>query len=172
VVICIDEAQAIPLASLESLRLLSNLETEKRKLLQIVLLGQPELDTLLGQAQIRQLLQRITFSEHLGPMTAEQVAAYLVHRLKVAADSDATDTQVFEADAVRDLARLSGGVPRLVNVLAHKCLLLAYGENTHRVSAAHVQLAAQDTPAVRQSRARWRIAWRRLWPRWQGGRAS
>jgi len=172
VVICIDEAQAIPLSSLESLRLLSNLETEKRKLLQLVLLGQPELDVLLARPQIRQLLQRITFSEHLGPMTAVQVAAYLAHRLTVAAESEATDIQVFEPDAVCDIARFSGGVPRLVNVLAHKCLLLAYGENTHRVSAAHVALAAQDTPAVRQKRARWRAAWRRLWPSWQGGRAS
>ena len=73
VVVCIDEAQAIPLRTVESLRLLSNLETEKRKLLQLVMPGQPELDTKLAQPEIRQLMQRITFAEYLGPMAAEQV---------------------------------------------------------------------------------------------------
>ncbi|MDD5028049.1 MAG: AAA family ATPase [Rhodoferax sp.] len=159
VVVCIDEAQAIPLASLESLRLLSNLETEKRKLLQLVLLGQPELDTLLAQPQIRQLLQRITYSQYLGPMDQQQVVRYLVHRLVVAAQSEATDTQVFEPAAAQAIAYWSSGVPRLVNVLAHKCLLLAYGEGSHRVSVAHVRLAAADTPGVRRRRVAWRWAW-------------
>jgi len=149
VVVLIDEAQAIPLATVESLRLLSNLETEKRKLLQLVLLGQPELDTKLALPQIRQLLQRITFSEYLGPMHAPQVAPYLMHRLAVAAASDATDTQVFLPQAAADIAVCSAGVPRVVNVLAHKCLMLAYGEDTHRVTPNHVQLAAEDTPGVR-----------------------
>ena len=85
VVVCIDEAQAIPLRTVESLRLLSNLETEKRKLLQLVLLGQPELDVKLARPEIRQLLQRITFSEYLGPMLAQGVPAYLTHRLATAA---------------------------------------------------------------------------------------
>lgn len=168
VVVCIDEAQAIPLASLESLRLLSNLETEKQKLLQLVLLGQPELDVLLAQPQIRQLLQRITFSEYLGPMSPPQVSQYLVHRLAVAAQDEATDTQVFEPAAAQGLARYSGGVPRLVNVLAHKGLLLAFGEGTHRVTAAHVRLAAADTPGVRARRVRW---WR-MWQVWLGGRGK
>ena len=149
VVVCIDEAQAIPVRTLESLRLLSNLETEKRKLLQLVLLGQPELDEKLSRPEIRQLLQRITFSEYLGPMTAHCVPTYLEHRLATAALSEATDTQVFELEAAVSIARLSGGVPRLVNILAHKCLMLAYGEDVHRVNGQHVRLAGLDTPGVR-----------------------
>jgi len=169
VVVCIDEAQAIPLASLESLRLLSNLETEKNKLLQLVLLGQPELDTLLAQPKIRQLLQRITFSEYLGPMSERHVSLYLLHRLTVAADSEATDVQVFASAAAQEIAFWSGGVPRLVNVLAHKCLLLAFGEGTHRVTVAHVRLAAADTPGVRRRARRWWPALHGVWPRWLGG---
>jgi MSHA biogenesis protein MshM len=148
VVVCIDEAQAIPVRTMESLRLLSNLETEKRKLLQLVLLGQPELDEKLSRPEIRQLLQRITFSEYLGPMRAHCVPTYLAHRLATAALSEATDTQVFELEAAQLMARLSGGVPRLVNILAHKCLMLAYGENVHRVNRQHVGLAGLDTPGV------------------------
>ncbi|HEY5580041.1 MAG TPA: AAA family ATPase [Rhodoferax sp.] len=164
VVVCIDEAQAIPVRTLESLRLLSNLETEKRKLLQLVLLGQPELDVKLSRPEIRQLLQRITFSEYLGPMAAHGVPAYLAHRLATAALSEATDTQVFELEAAQLLARLSGGVPRLVNILAHKCLMLAYGENLHRVSRQHVQLAAGDTPGVRALAP---VSWLARWLPWK-----
>lgn len=162
VVVCIDEAQAIPLRTVESLRLLSNLETEKRKLLQLVLLGQPELDVKLARPEIRQLMQRITFSEYLGPMPPDRVPVYLAHRLTTAAVDTHTDVHIFEADAAKAIARASGGVPRLINVLAHKCLMLAYGENVHRVSAAHVRLATADTPGIVKP-ASW---WRRLWP-WQ-----
>nr|WP_295777383.1 AAA family ATPase [Rhodoferax sp.] len=161
VVVCIDEAQAIPLRTVESLRLLSNLETEKRKLLQLVLLGQPELDAKLARPEIRQLMQRITFSEYLGPMSADRVPVYLIHRMATAAIDAHTDVQVFDAQAAKAIARISGGVPRLVNVIAHKCLMLAYGENVHRVSAAHVRLAARDTPGV-VPRLPW---WRRIWTR-------
>ncbi len=160
VVLCVDEAQAIPLRTLESLRLLSNLETEKRKLLQIVLLGQPELDQTLSRPDLRQLLQRISFSEYLGPMSAPQVSAYLAHRLNVAALNEATDCKVFELAAAQALAHWSGGVPRLVNLLAHKSLLLAYGENEHRVNLRHVELAAADTPGVSAQRPWWRWRWR------------
>lgn len=168
VLVCIDEAQATRMATLESLRLLSNLETEKRKLLQIVLFGQPELDEVLMRPQIRQLLQRITFSEYLGGMQAERIPAYLAHRLAVAAEDELTDIHLFEPAAAQAIARYSRGVPRLVNVLAHKCLLLAYGENTHRVNAGHVDLAAADTPGVQQPASRWERwgparLWRRLW---------
>ncbi len=148
VVVCIDEAQAIPLRTVESLRLLSNLETEKRKLLQLVLLGQPELDVKLARPEIRQLMQRITFSSYLGPMAAERVPVYLTHRLGTAALDANTDVQIFEPAAAHAIARFSNGVPRLINVLAHKCLMLAYGENVHRVSAVHVKFAATDTPGV------------------------
>ena len=159
VVVCIDEAQAIPMCTVESLRLLSNLETEKRKLLQLVLLGQPELDVKLAHSDIRQLLQRITFSEHLGPMLPERVPVYLAHRLGRAAVGPETDIQVFEPSAAQSLARYSRGVPRLVNVLAHKCLMLAYGEDVHRVTVAHVELAAKDTPGVAMHLPQWRRAW-------------
>lgn len=164
VVVCIDEAQAIPVRTVESLRLLSNLETEKRKLLQLVLLGQPELDEKLARPEIRQLLQRITFSEYLGPMMAHRVPGYLAHRLATAASSEATDTRVFEADAAQEIARFSGGVPRLVNILAHKCLMLAYGENEHRVNVRHVRMAAADTPGVRAP-VSWWASW---WLGWTG----
>ncbi len=155
VLVCIDEAQATRMATLESLRLLSNLETEKRKLLQIVLFGQPELDEVLARPQIRQLLQRITFSEYLGGMRPERVGPYLAHRLAVAAEDGLTDIRVFEPEAVTALARYSRGVPRLLNVLAHKCLLLAFGENVRRVQLQHVELAAADTPGVVVPHRRW-----------------
>ena len=168
VVVCIDEAQAIPLRTVESLRLLSNLETEKQKLLQLVLLGQPELDTKLERVEIRQLLQRITFCEHLGPMDAHRVPAYLRHRLSVAAINADTDLDLFEPACADSIARFSGGVPRLVNVLAHKCLMLAYGENTHRVQPAHVALAAKDTASVRPAPTSWWSRLRGEAPRTQG----
>ncbi|MCA3237045.1 MAG: ExeA family protein [Curvibacter sp.] len=159
VLVCIDEAQATRIATLESLRLLSNLETEKAKLLQIVLFGQPELDELLARPQIRQLLQRITFSEYVGGMLPERVGPYLAHRLAVAAEDGLTDVHVFEPAAAFALAHYSRGVPRLLNVLAHKCLLLAYGENERRVRVALVDLAAADTPGLTLPPQRW---WHRL----------
>jgi MSHA biogenesis protein MshM len=172
VVVCIDEAQAIPVGAVESLRLLSNLETEKRKLLQLVLLGQPELDAKLARPEIRQLLQRITFSEYLGPMLAQRVPMYLEHRLSRAAQGDHTDTQVSEPEAAAAIAGYSRGVPRMVNVLAHKCLMLAYGENVHRVTPAHVRLAADDTPGVQAPRRVWRDWLRYLVPRRRAGHGS
>ncbi len=162
VVLCIDEAQAIPVRTVESLRLLSNLETEKRKLLQIVLLGQPDLDTKLARPEIRQLLQRITFSEYLGPMALERVPVYLSHRLATAALDGAQHSEVFSAPAAIAIARASAGVPRLINVLAHKCLMLAYGEGCDSVSAEHVRLAAADTPGLKRP-AHW---WQRLRAAW------
>lgn len=162
VVVCIDEAQAIPLRSVESLRLLSNLETDKQKLLQLVLLGQPELDERLARPEIRQLLQRITFSEYLGPMAARSVPAYLQHRLATAALDELTDVDLFDAAAADALSRYSGGVPRLVNVLAHKSLMLVYGENGRRVTVRHVQMAAADTPGARVPPS----FWRRVRARW------
>jgi MSHA biogenesis protein MshM len=162
VVVCIDEAQAIPVRTVESLRLLSNLETEKRKLLQIVLLGQPDLDAKLARPEIRQLLQRITFSEYLGPMPLQHVPVYLAHRLSTAALDANRYLEVFSADAAVAIARASGGVPRLINVLAHKCLMLVYGEGGQTVNVEHVRLAVADTPGLRRP-APW---WRRLRAAW------
>jgi len=110
VVLCLDEAQAMPIESLEALRLLTNLETEKRKLLQIVLFGQPELNRKLQQEAIRQLAQRITFHYHLGPLSRDDLDFYISHRLNVAGFSG---SRLFGRDAVRALRAASGGIPRL-----------------------------------------------------------
>ncbi len=142
VVVCIDEAQAMPLETLESLRLLSNLETEKRKLLQIVLFGQPELDRKLAEPSVRQLLQRIAFHYRLGCLGREEVGNYLAHRLRVAGYRG---DELFAPRAVRSLHRASRGTPRLLNILAHKSLLAVYGEGKHAVLSRHVRQAAADT---------------------------
>lgn len=152
VVLCLDEAQAMPLESLEALRLLTNLETEKRKLLQIVLFGQPELNRKLQQESIRQLAQRITFHYHLGPLSRDDVDFYISHRLNVAGFSGA---RLFGADAIKVLHSASGGVPRLINILAHKCLLLAYGEGRQMVTARHAKAAAHDTIGAHVWSWRW-----------------
>jgi len=155
VLLCIDEAQALPLETMEALRLLTNLETEKRKLLQIVLFGQPELNRKLEDAAIRQLAQRITFHYHLGPLGRDDLDYYVAHRLRVAGFGGA---RLFSASAISRLYRASGGIPRLVNILAHKALMLCYGQGRQQVSAAHVAAAAHDTLAAR----------RRAWP-WVAG---
>lgn len=144
VVVCLDETQAMPLESLETLRLLTNLETEKRKLVQVILFGQPELDERLAHESIRQLRQRITFQHHLGTLTREETEYYLAHRLAIAGYSG---EGVFAPGAVRQIYRASRGVPRLVNILANKAMMLAYGEGSRRVTAQHTRAAAADTPA-------------------------
>ncbi|HYC49023.1 MAG TPA: AAA family ATPase [Burkholderiales bacterium] len=152
VVICLDEAQAMPVESLEALRLLTNLETEKRKLLQVVLFGQPELDVKLAQESVRQLRQRITFQYCLTPIKREEVEHYLAHRLRVAGYRG---NRLFDKAAVRALHSASGGIPRLLNIVAHKALLLAFGAGASDVTARHVRAAASDTPAARQMRWEW-----------------
>lgn len=152
VVLCLDEAQAMPLESLEALRLLTNLETEKRKLLQVVLFGQPELDEKLGQESVRQLRQRITFQYRLGELGREELDYYLAHRLRVAGY---LGNRLFSERAVGVLHRASRGVPRLVNVISHKAMLLAFGEGVPQVLPHHVRRAANDTPAARQRHWWW-----------------
>ena len=147
VVVCLDEAQAMPLETLESLRLLSNLETEKRKLLQVVLFGQPELDEKLRHHAVRQLQQRITFEYHLSPLSRREVHFYVEHRLRVAGYMG---DRLFKNGALSALYRASRGVPRLINVLAHKAMLAAYGEGHHYIYASHVRRAASDTPSARK----------------------
>ena len=144
VVVCLDETQAMPLESLETLRLLTNLETEKRKLVQVILFGQPELDERLAHESIRQLRQRITFQHHLGTLTREETEYYLAHRLAIAGY---LGEDVFAPGAVNRIYRASRGVPRLVNILANKAMMLAYGEGSRRVTAQHARAAAADTPA-------------------------
>ncbi len=150
-VVCLDEAQAMPQETLEALRLLTNLETEKRKLLQVVLFGQPELDERLAQPAVRQLRQRITFHYRLSVLTLAEVDHYLEHRLRVAGYRG---NRLFVPAAVRKMHRASRGVPRLINVIAHKALLLAFGEGMQQVLPRHVQVAAADTPAA-GSTVRW-----------------
>ena len=145
VIICIDEAQSMPLESLEALRLLSNLETEKRKLLQVVMFGQPELDQKLANPAVRQLRQRIVFHYRMPGLRQLEAAHYLAHRLRVAGHRDG---DIFPPASARLLFRLSSGTPRLVNVLAHKAMLLAYGEGKAKVSSAHVKLAGRDTEGL------------------------
>jgi MSHA biogenesis protein MshM len=152
VVVCLDEAQAMPLESLEALRLLSNLETEKRKLLQVVLFGQPELDDKLSQESVRQLRQRITFHHRLDALSRKEVEYYVAHRLRVAGYMG---QPLFTARALRLIYRATRGVPRLVNIVAHKCLLVVYGEGGHEAGARHVRMAANDTPSARQLRTLW-----------------
>lgn len=142
VVLCIDEAQAMPMETLEALRLLTNLETEKRKLLQVVLFGQPELDERLALPSVRQLRQRITFTYCLRPFDRGGVESYLNHRLLVAGSNGAVR---FTAGAIRRLFVASRGFPRLVNILAHKALMAAYGRGAHTISASHVKMAVADT---------------------------
>jgi MSHA biogenesis protein MshM len=154
VVLCLDEAQAMPIETFEALRLLTNLETEKRKLLQVVLFGQPELDSRLAHRSVRQLRQRITFQYRLEALRMDELASYLDHRLRVAGYQGG---RVFAEPAVGALYRASRGVPRLVNIVAHKAMLLAYGEGRQQISAGQVRAAVIDTPAARQS---WRGEWR------------
>jgi MSHA biogenesis protein MshM len=158
VVLCLDEAQAIPVESLEALRLLTNLETAKRKLLQIVLFGQPELDHNLALDSIRQLAQRITFHYHLGPLNKDDLDYYVSHRLRIAGFGG---SRLFSRGAVARLYASSGGVPRLVNILAHKALMLCYGEGKQQVGKDHVNDAVRDTIAIRR---------RPMWP-WIAGAA-
>ena len=142
VVVCIDEAQAMPLETLETLRLLSNLETEKRKLLQIVLFGQPELDQKLRRPEIRQLRQRIAFHYRLRGLNKSEIGNYVAHRLRAAGYRG---DGLFSAAALSALYRASGGTPRLINILAHKSLMSVFGEGRHTVKVRHVRLARRDT---------------------------
>ena len=155
-ILLIDEAQALPPETLEALRLLTNLETEQAKLLQVVLFGQPELDALLESTAFRQLRQRITFSYKLHPLSVEDVRRYLLERLSVAGYRG---EPLFGASAVRALARGSGGIPRLINILANKSLMVVFGEGRRQVSARHVRRAIADTegarPFLRRSLAIW-----------------
>lgn len=158
VVVIIDEAQAIPDETLEALRLLTNLETETHKLLQIVLLGQPELDSKLSKYSLRQLQQRITFSYYLKPFNFVQTAAYIQHRLIVAGH---TYGALFSHKALLDIHKHSQGLPRVINILGHKALMVAYGHQISQVNRQCVKRAIRDTPlhqwVLRES------LWGRLW---------
>ena len=153
VVVLIDEAQALPDETLEAIRLFGNLETESSKLLQIVLFGQPELDARLAKPHLRQLRQRIGFSYCLRPLRFDETRAYLEHRLQV---SGYRGAPLFAGRAMRLLWRASRGIPRLINILAQKCLMLAYGQGARQIDSRLVRLAIRDTEdASRPAPWRW-----------------
>ncbi|MCP4044256.1 MAG: AAA family ATPase [Gammaproteobacteria bacterium] len=149
VVLLVDEAQALPDESLEALRLLTNLETEKRKLLQVVLFGQPELDPRLARPGMRQLRQRITFSHRLNPMDRGSLTDYVTHRLRQSGYQGALP---FTPKALKLLHRTSRGVPRLINILGHKSLMVAFGRGAKKITPAFVVAAAGDTEDATEPR--------------------
>ncbi|MCK4509167.1 MAG: AAA family ATPase [Desulfuromonadales bacterium] len=146
-VLCIDEAQAMPQETLEALRLFSNLETEKQKLLQIVVFAQPELNKMLESSDLRQLRQRITFSYDLPALDREAVTGYVNYRLKVAGHGEGT---LFDTAALDAVYRSSRGIPRLVNIICHKALMVAYGQGQRVVDLPQVKTASRDTEDATQ----------------------
>lgn len=141
-VVLIDEAQVMPHRSLEALRLLSNLETEKDKLLHIMFFAQPEFEQRLAENTLRQLRQRITFSYRLTTLHRRELSAYLDHRLQVAG---LQTSGLFMPSAVRLLHKASKGVPRLINLLAHKAMLVAYGKGVRKINRKMIFMAIKDT---------------------------
>lgn len=152
VVLLIDEAQMLPYETLEALRLISNLETERKKLMQVVLFGQPELDRRLAENDLRQLRQRISFSYRLRPLHLNETASYLEHRLAI---SGYRGAPLFEPRAVRLIQKASGGIPRIINILAHKSLMLSYGKGERKITPKLTKLAITDTEGVKVTGKRW-----------------
>jgi general secretion pathway protein A len=140
VVLVVDEAQNLSPEVLEQVRLLTNLETETQKLLQIILIGQPELREVLDRTELRQLAQRITGRYHLDPLSGDETSAYVRHRLRVAGATQ----EVFSNGALREVRRLSGGVPRLINIICDRALLGAFTEDRHVVGGSVVRRAAGE----------------------------
>lgn len=140
VAVLIDEAHLLERDVLEQVRLLTNLETSTRKLLQIILIGQPELRELLAREDLRQVAQRITGRLHLDPLAAAETAAYVRHRLRVAGAT----REIFAPAALRELHCRSGGLPRLINVIADRAMLGAFSRDRHEISAALVREAAAE----------------------------
>jgi len=159
-VLIIDEAQNLAPDVLEQLRLLTNLETSERKLLQIILIGQPELRSMLARPELEQMAQRVIARYHLGPLTQAETAAYIQHRMAVAG---AQGAGAFPPAVARLVHRLSGGVPRRINLLCDRALLGAYVENRAAVTRAIVRRAAGEVFGSTATRA---------WPRWAFGAAG
>jgi len=140
-VLIIDEAQNLPLSVLEQIRILSNLETDKEKLLQIILVGQLNLQTLLRSPELRQLDQRVSIRYELKPFDEETVAAYVAHRLTIAGGSAAV---AFTAKALQQVHRMSGGIPRLINLICDRALLAGFAQQTSRITPEMVTQAAES----------------------------
>jgi general secretion pathway protein A len=151
-ILIVDEAQNFAVDVLEQIRLLTNLETAKQKLLQITLIGQPELRTMLARNDLRQLAQRITGRYHLEPLSLADTEKYVRHRLRVAGASG----EIFNPRACRELYRLSAGIPRVINVIADRALLGAYTQDRHDIGPALVRHAATEVYDVDDRRARLR----------------
>lgn len=139
-ILLVDEAQHLRAEVLEQLRLLTNLETDTKKLLQVVLIGQPELQELLRRKELRQLAQRITARYHLLPLNAEEVANYVRHRLHVAG----RDEPVFSKKAIKALYRRSGGIARIINLIAERALMAGYAKHVLTIDADIINLAASE----------------------------
>lgn len=154
-VLLLDEAQALSDDSMEALRLLTNLETEREKLLQVVLFGQPELNRRLQQDHLRQLRQRILFSYELGPLDFETLTVYINHRLLTAGYRGAP---LFTRRALRLLYRRSQGIPRLINIISHKALMSAYGMGHPHVEPQHIRRAVADTEGLQPQRRKLALA--------------
>ncbi len=146
VVLFIDEAHAMPEQTLEALRLLTNIETEQVKLFQVVLFAQPELDLLLSQPSLRQLRQRITFSFEIEALDRDGVERYVVHRLATAGYNGPF---LFSKRALDFLYRASEGIPRVINILSHKALMVAFGKGERTVQLDHIKNAAEDTEGIK-----------------------
>jgi len=140
VVVIVDEAQNLTTETLEQVRLLTNLETPSQKLLQIILIGQPELREVLARVELRQLAQRVTGRYHLNPLSQSETASYVRHRLKVAGVTG----EVFSPAALREMHRLSNGIPRIINVISDRALLGAFTQETQRVNPTLVRNAASE----------------------------
>ena len=150
-VLIIDEAQNLSHEVLEQIRLLTNLETNQQRLLQIILLGQPELQEMLAQPELRQLSQRIAARHHLGPLTQAETSTYIQHRLAVAG----MEQSIFSAQALKEVFLLSSGTPRMINLICDRALLGAYGKGLRKVDRDLVQEAARQVfgPKVRSGLA-------------------
>ncbi|PMG77909.1 AAA family ATPase [Shewanella sp. 10N.286.51.B7] len=142
VILVLDEAQALPNKSLETLRLFTNLETESTKLIQVVLFGQPELDNRLQDSQLRQLKQRITFSYSLRPLLWDEIQAYVDYRLSIAGYRGKA---LFSDKDIKLISSAARGIPRLVNVIVNKALLLCFAEGGNKVLTKHCKAAIVDT---------------------------
>jgi general secretion pathway protein A len=140
VVLIVDEAQNLSFETLEQVRLLTNLETATAKLLQIILIGQEELRSLLEQPSLRQLAQRITGRYHLSPLSPDETSGYVKHRMRVAGAT----AEAFTPGALREVHRLSNGIPRVINVVCDRALLGAFTREDHRVGASYIRQAASE----------------------------
>ncbi len=161
VIVFIEEAQGMPVETLEEIRILSNLETTQDKLLQIILFGQPELDEKLGRQEIRQLRERITHGFDLAPFDRDQIRDYVSTRIRA---TGYRGNELFDAEAIKELERHSNGLLRRINVLADKALLAAFAANDTAVKPMHVQLAARDSE--------FGARYRRPLPRWLAAAAG